>query len=111
MDLTIGDTSGRDALRTALGSSAALDDGDLQDAWDAMCDHALWEVRPEYLESCPPSVVDWAMDVAAAIHRKRTGGGDMGVAPGETFGGPAPFSIRRHRATLGNYATPHRTVV
>ena len=110
MDLTVGNTAGRDGLIAALGGSATIDPDDAQAAWDAMCDHALWEVRTEYLTDAPPAVLDWAYDVAGALWRKRTGGGDLGVAPGDPFTTPAPFSIRRYRGTLGRYANTHRTV-
>lgn len=114
MDLEAGDTTGRDELRSFMRAGTDVTDAELQHAWDTMCDHAPEEVSDEYLIECPPSVIEWAYTVAAALWRARDQAGGVQPSVDDTFGPgqtPTVVTLRRTRAILPQRYARSRAVV
>ena len=112
MDITTGNTTGRDALRTFLRAGTAITDAELLSCWDAAVDATSRWIRPGYTTDAPEGVQQFVLAVAAAIWRTRDSGGDTTVLPdGSITTGPSlQTTILKARHIAGPYVVTPRVI-
>jgi len=114
MDITTGNTAGRDALRASTGADdLTWPDATLQQCWDVAVDVTSRYIRPGYSTDAPAAVVEFVLNVGAVVLRIRDSGGDVSVYPDGTFQ-PGPelssYKLRRMAATYAPYTVTPRVI-
>ena len=116
MDITTGNTSGRDALRAFLRAdgNTSITDAELLSCWDVAVDATQRYIRPGYTADAPAGVQEFVLHVAALVWKHRDSGGEGGVLPDGTLT-PGSFLTSRKVATLaaaygGPYCVTPRVV-
>ena len=113
MDITTGNTTGRDDLRAFLRAGATIPDAELQSAWDTAVDATQRWIRPGYTTDAPEGVVSFVMNVAAHIWRTRDSAGETQILPDGSFStGQAITSnlVRRYAVLGGPYVVTPRVI-
>jgi len=112
VDITTGNTAGRDALRTYLGGGTAGDDAELQAAWDTTVDALQRFLRPGYTTDAPAGVLEYTLAVAATVYRIRDSAGEVTVLPDGTLSAPGSIqsAIYKYRALGGPYVVTPRVI-
>ena len=87
MDITTGNTAGRDALRSFLRAGTAITDAELLQAWDTAVDATSRWIRTGYTTDAPAGVQEFVLQVAADVWRKRDSAGETSVLPDGTATG------------------------
>ena len=95
MDITTGNTDGRDALRTFLRAGATITDAELLQCWDVAVDTCQRYIRPGYTADAPAGVQEFVLNVAAVVWKHRDSGGDATILPDGTL-------------TTGNYLSSRK---
>ena len=95
MDITTGNTAGRDALRDFLRAGATITDAELLHCWDVAVDTTSKWIRSGYTADAPAGVQEFVLNVAATVWKHRDSGGDSTILPDGTF-------------TTGNYLTSRK---
>lgn len=112
MDITTGNTSGRDALRVFLRAGDTITDAELLSCWDAAVDATQRWIRPGYTTDAPEGVQQFVLNVAAHIWRTRDSGGELQALPDGTITGSSITSnlIRRYAVLGGPYVVSPRVI-
>lgn len=102
MDIVIGDTGGRDAVRSWLRAGPEVTDDELQARWDAAVEATADWIADAAKDSPPRAVVDFVVAVAADTWRAIESGGQLQQLPdGSISGATVNSSIIRRNAVLG----------
>lgn len=104
MDIAIGDTDGRDAVRAWLRAGPEVTDADLQARWDAAVTATAEWIDPAAVDEAPQAVVDFVTAVAAETWRAVESGGQLQQLPdGGVTGWTITSALIRRNAVLGGY--------
>lgn len=116
MDITTGNTAGRDALRSFLRAddNTRVTDAELLTCWDVAVDATGRFIRTGYTADAPAGVVEFVCHVGALVWKHRDSGGEGGVLPDGTLT-PGSFLTHRKISTLaaaygGPYCVTPRVV-
>lgn len=95
MDITTGNTAGRDALRSFLRAGTSITDAELLQCWDVAVDATQRWIRTGYTADAPAGVQEFVLNVAATVWKHRDSGGDSTILPDGTI-------------TTGNFLTTRK---
>lgn len=113
MDITTGDTTGRDALRDFLRAGTAITDAQMQSAWDAAVDATYRWILDPYRTDAPEGVQKFVLNVAAHIWRTEDSAGETQILPDGTIATGASVTssmVRRYSVLGGPYVRTPRVV-
>jgi hypothetical protein len=109
MDITTGNTAGRDALRTFLRAdgNTGISDAELLDCWDTAVDATQRHIRPGYSADAPQGVQSFVLHVAALVWKHRDSGGEGGVLPDGTLTAGSFLTLRKINQLCAAYGGPY----
>lgn len=112
MDIAIGSTAGRDAVRAWLRAGTEVSDAELQSRWDtAVTATSAW-INTDATVDAPQAVVDFVTAVAADLWRAVDSGGQLQPLPDGTVSGASIHTalVRRNAVIGGPYVHAPRTI-
>ena len=107
MDITTGNTAGRDALRSFLGAGSQVTDATLLQCWDAAVDATQRYIRTGYTADAPAGVVEFVLHVAGIVYRHRDSGGEAAVLPDGTVTTGAYLTQAKIMTLAASYGGPY----
>jgi hypothetical protein len=109
VDITTGNTAGRDALRTFLRAdgNTQITDAELLSCWDTAVDATQRHIRPGYTADAPQGVEDFVLHVAALVWKHRDSGGEGGVLPDGTVTIGSFLTKRKIDSLAAAYGGPY----
>lgn len=112
MNITTGNTAGRDALRSFLRASGTISDEELLSCWDTAVDATQRWIRTGYTIDAPEGVTQFVLNVAAHVWRTRDSGGELQQLPDGSISGASITSnlVRRYAVLAGPYVVTPRVI-
>jgi hypothetical protein len=107
MDITTGNTAGRDALRSFLRAADAVTDAVLQQCWDTAVDATQRFIRTGYTADAPAGVQEFVLHVAGIVFKHRDSGGEGAVLPDGTITTGAFLTHNKIATLAAAYGGPY----